>query len=190
MLTLPLNGLPAAQKPLAAYAAAILHALARDENAGRRPRRLTEDDLATWSRFRHLLGPQGPAPPQDPRAPRLRRAAQPLPRLPRRHLPPGRRLNRLSIPRSAYSARIFFLSWHRINPMDRLKEDVTRISPPANRANAGGPFGERGSPSLNSATGGGTIAVVALQVAVLEEAHGDPARLGAFAQVGEEDSSR
>ncbi len=57
MLTLPLNGLPAAQKPLAAYAAAVLHALARDEQAGRRPRRLTEDGLATWQRFRHLLGP-------------------------------------------------------------------------------------------------------------------------------------
>ncbi len=57
MLTLPLNGLPADQKPLAAYAAALLHALARDEHAGRRPRRLTEDGLATWQRFRHLLGP-------------------------------------------------------------------------------------------------------------------------------------
>ncbi len=56
MLTLPLNGLSADQQPLAAYAAAILHALARDEHAGRRPRRLTEDGLATWQRFRHLLG--------------------------------------------------------------------------------------------------------------------------------------
>lgn len=57
MLALPLNGLPVAHKPTAAYAAAILHALARDEHAGRRPRRLTEEGLATWERFRHLLGP-------------------------------------------------------------------------------------------------------------------------------------
>ncbi len=45
-------------RTLAAYAAAILHALARDEHAGRRPPRLTEDGLATWQRFRHLLGPR------------------------------------------------------------------------------------------------------------------------------------
>jgi hypothetical protein len=57
LLTLPLDGLAAAQKTLAVYAAAILHALARDEQAGRRPRRLTEDGLVTWERFRHLLGP-------------------------------------------------------------------------------------------------------------------------------------
>jgi hypothetical protein len=42
----------------ATYLAAALHALAREERAGRRPRRLTEPGLATWQRFRGRLGPR------------------------------------------------------------------------------------------------------------------------------------
>ncbi|MCA9674837.1 MAG: hypothetical protein KC464_07350 [Myxococcales bacterium] len=38
------------------YARALLHALARDEAAGRRTPRLTEAGLATWQRFRGRLG--------------------------------------------------------------------------------------------------------------------------------------
>lgn len=38
------------------YARALLHALARDEAAGRRSPRLTEPGLATWQRFRGRLG--------------------------------------------------------------------------------------------------------------------------------------
>jgi hypothetical protein len=41
---------------LADLAAALLHALARDEAAGRRPQRLTEPGQATWQRFRGRLG--------------------------------------------------------------------------------------------------------------------------------------
>lgn len=37
-------------------ARALLHALARDETAGRRPARLTEPALGTWQRFRGRLG--------------------------------------------------------------------------------------------------------------------------------------
>lgn len=37
------------------WTAALLHSLARDEAAGRRPPRLTEPQLATWSRFRGRL---------------------------------------------------------------------------------------------------------------------------------------
>jgi hypothetical protein len=43
------------QQATAAWAAALAHALARDEAAGRRPKRLTESDLATWRRFRGRL---------------------------------------------------------------------------------------------------------------------------------------
>ena len=39
----------------AVYAAALLHALARDEAAGHRPRRLTEPGLPTWKRFHGRL---------------------------------------------------------------------------------------------------------------------------------------
>ncbi|MBI2893938.1 MAG: hypothetical protein HYY06_10330 [Deltaproteobacteria bacterium] len=39
-----------------AYAQALLHALARDEAAGRRPPRLTEPGQATWQRFCGRLG--------------------------------------------------------------------------------------------------------------------------------------
>ncbi len=42
-------------RPTGAWAAALLHALARDEAAGRRPERLTEPRLGTWSRFRGRL---------------------------------------------------------------------------------------------------------------------------------------
>jgi hypothetical protein len=42
-------------QPTGAWAKALLHALARDEAAGRRPQRLTEPRLATWSRFRGRL---------------------------------------------------------------------------------------------------------------------------------------
>jgi hypothetical protein len=38
------------------YAATVLHALARQEAAGRAPARLTEPDRATWSRFKGRLG--------------------------------------------------------------------------------------------------------------------------------------
>jgi hypothetical protein len=40
----------------AQYAIALLHAIARDEAAGRRPTRLTEPGQATWMRFRGRLG--------------------------------------------------------------------------------------------------------------------------------------
>lgn len=43
------------QRAAGAWTAALLHALARDEAAGRRPRRLTEPNLATWTRFRGRL---------------------------------------------------------------------------------------------------------------------------------------
>ena len=43
------------QRPTGAWAAALLRALARDEVAGRRPVRLTEPQLATWTRFRGRL---------------------------------------------------------------------------------------------------------------------------------------
>jgi hypothetical protein len=42
-------------RPTGAWAAALLHALARDEAAGRRPQRLTEARLDTWRRFRGRL---------------------------------------------------------------------------------------------------------------------------------------
>lgn len=43
------------QRPTGIWAAALLHALARDEAAGRRPQRLTEPKFDTWSRFRGRL---------------------------------------------------------------------------------------------------------------------------------------
>lgn len=42
----------------ATYLAAALHALAREEHVGRRPRRLIEPNHATWHRFRGRLGPR------------------------------------------------------------------------------------------------------------------------------------
>ena len=43
------------QRPTGIWAASLLHAIARDEAAGRRTARLTEPELATWSRFRGRL---------------------------------------------------------------------------------------------------------------------------------------
>lgn len=42
-------------RPTGVWAAALLHALARDEAAGRRPQRLTEPRLDTWQRFKGRL---------------------------------------------------------------------------------------------------------------------------------------
>ncbi|MBK7539706.1 MAG: hypothetical protein IPI49_31020 [Myxococcales bacterium] len=44
-----------AERPTGVWAAALLHALARDEAAGRRRPRLTEPKLDTWTRFRGRL---------------------------------------------------------------------------------------------------------------------------------------
>jgi hypothetical protein len=43
------------QRPTGVWAASLLHALARDEAAGRRRPRLTEPKLDTWTRFRGRL---------------------------------------------------------------------------------------------------------------------------------------
>ena len=50
-----LSGLTDDLRPTGVWAAALLHALARDEAAGRRTQRLTEPKLGTWSRFRGRL---------------------------------------------------------------------------------------------------------------------------------------
>jgi hypothetical protein len=55
MADLDLAALTSHQRPTGAWAAALLRALARDEVAGRRPVRLTEPQLATWTRFRGRL---------------------------------------------------------------------------------------------------------------------------------------
>jgi hypothetical protein len=55
MPSLDVAGLTSDQQPTGAWAAALLHALARDEAAGRRPQRLTEPQLATWKRFHGRL---------------------------------------------------------------------------------------------------------------------------------------
>ncbi len=57
MLEIPSLPDPAATAA-ATYLASALHALAREEQAGRRPRRLLEPNLATWQRFRGRLGPR------------------------------------------------------------------------------------------------------------------------------------
>ena len=57
MLTLPVPELAPEIQGTAVLGAALLHALARDEAAGRRPRRITEPDQATWARFRGRMGP-------------------------------------------------------------------------------------------------------------------------------------
>lgn len=46
--------LAASQRPTGLWAAGLLRALAREEVAGRRTRRLTEPGLPTWERFRIL----------------------------------------------------------------------------------------------------------------------------------------
>jgi hypothetical protein len=56
-MELPAHADPAV-KDAATYLAATLHALAREEHAGRRPKRLLEPGLATWQRFRGRLGPR------------------------------------------------------------------------------------------------------------------------------------
>lgn len=55
MPALDISALPQVQEPMAAWAVALLHALARDEAAGRRTQRLTEQGLGTWKRFRGRL---------------------------------------------------------------------------------------------------------------------------------------
>lgn len=57
MPSLDLAALTSDQRPTGTWAAALLRALARDELAGRRPARLTEPQLATWTRFRGRLTP-------------------------------------------------------------------------------------------------------------------------------------
>jgi len=53
--TFDVGSLSSEQRPSGTWAASLLHALARDEVAGRRPQRLTEPRLATWNRFRGRL---------------------------------------------------------------------------------------------------------------------------------------
>lgn len=55
MLSLPIRDLPPTQRPVTQYAAALVHAIARDEAQARRPARLTEPGLATWKRFQGRL---------------------------------------------------------------------------------------------------------------------------------------
>lgn len=55
MLELPINKVPPRERDVTIYAASLVHALARDEAAGRRTARLTEKDHATWNRFRGRL---------------------------------------------------------------------------------------------------------------------------------------
>jgi hypothetical protein len=55
MRSLDVANLTDEQRPTGVWAAALLHALARDEAAGRRPQRLTEPNLDTWRRFRGRL---------------------------------------------------------------------------------------------------------------------------------------
>ena len=55
MTTLDVSHVNDLQRPTALWAASLLHALARDEAAGRRRPRLTEPKLDTWARFRGRL---------------------------------------------------------------------------------------------------------------------------------------
>lgn len=55
MLTLPLDGVSGPARRHATSVGALLHAVARDEHTGRRPKRITEADRATWARFRGRL---------------------------------------------------------------------------------------------------------------------------------------
>lgn len=55
MATFDFRGLTEDQLPSGKWAAALLYALARDEAYGRRPERLTEPRLGTWTRFRGRL---------------------------------------------------------------------------------------------------------------------------------------
>ena len=56
-MSLPIPDVPADLRSTTTWAAAALHALVREEAAGRKPPRLTEPGFATWSRFRGRLGP-------------------------------------------------------------------------------------------------------------------------------------
>jgi hypothetical protein len=56
VLTLPASGATTAPADTVAYAAATLLALAREEHAGRRDKRLLEPNQATWNLFRGRLG--------------------------------------------------------------------------------------------------------------------------------------
>jgi hypothetical protein len=56
--SLSIADLPGPARAAATYGAAVVHALAREEHRGRRPKRLTEPGLATWKRFRGWLGPR------------------------------------------------------------------------------------------------------------------------------------
>lgn len=55
MSNLDISSVTEDQRPTALWAASLLRALTRDEVAGRRPQRLTEPQLGTWSRFRGRL---------------------------------------------------------------------------------------------------------------------------------------
>lgn len=55
MPSFDLSALTADQRPSGAWAASLLYAIARDEAAGRRPARLTEPKLDTWTRFKGRL---------------------------------------------------------------------------------------------------------------------------------------
>jgi hypothetical protein len=55
MPNVDVSALSGAQRATATWAAAVTHALVRDEAAGRRPVRLTEPRLDTWTRFRGRL---------------------------------------------------------------------------------------------------------------------------------------
>jgi hypothetical protein len=56
MHSLDISSLPDNRRSTGVWAASLLHALARDEAAGRRRPRLTEHNLDTWARFRGRLG--------------------------------------------------------------------------------------------------------------------------------------
>ncbi len=55
MRSLDLSRLTDADRPTGVWAASLLHAIAREERAGRRAPALTEPKLATWRRFRGRL---------------------------------------------------------------------------------------------------------------------------------------
>lgn len=54
---LSIHGSPNELRATVSYAAALVHALGRDEAAGRRPARLIEPGMRTWERFRGRLNP-------------------------------------------------------------------------------------------------------------------------------------
>jgi hypothetical protein len=55
MPSLDISSLTDEQRPTGIWAASLVHAIARDETAGRRAPRLTEPRLGTWTRFRGRL---------------------------------------------------------------------------------------------------------------------------------------